>query len=391
MNLEKKAEDEAFEAECEAFLNEHLTQDVQQEAARGAGVWAEFDLAMKWQKILHAHGKVAPSWPSEFGGCGWNATQIYIWNTLCASHGAPRIPAMGLQMCGPVLMKYGTQQQKDYFLPRILSGEDFWCQGYSEPGAGSDLAALKCSATRDGDDYIVNGTKIWTTYAQYSNWIFCLVRTKEAERPQKGISFLLIPMNSPGISVTPIISISGDHEVNQVFFDDVRVPCGNLVGEENEGWSISKYLLEHERGGSFSAGLKRRLSLIKNLASLKGAEADYRHQISDAEIRVQTIDLSEKRIMAMLADGTASGSEASMLKLQGTEMIQYLDTLAVEILGPFATPDYLNARLGKTNFWLDGTEDISVMGQYLNNRAATIYGGSSEIQRNILAKFSLGL
>ena len=391
MNLDLHPEDQAFEKDRRDFLDTYLTEDIRLEAARGAGVWAEFDLAMRWQSILHEHGLVAPSWPKAYGGCEWSLVQRYIWENLCAEYGAPRIPAMGVRMCGPVLMKYGTEAQKAHFLPRILSGADFWCQGYSEPGAGSDLAALTCKAVRDGDDYIINGTKIWTTYAQFSNWIFCLVRTSDEGKPQQGISFILVPMDAPGLSVSPIVSISGDHEVNQVFFDDVRVPVGNLVGDENQGWTVAKYLLEHERGGSFAAGLKRRLSQVQTISMSKGIELEFQRKISEAEIKVQAIDITEQRMISKMSTGDALGAEPSLLKLQGTEMVQNLDELAIEALGDHSAPDYLDARYGQSNWRLGEPEDIPIMGLYLNNRAATIYGGSSEVQRNIMSKVVLGL
>ena len=398
MNLDLSPEDTAFRNESRAFLNTHLTAELREEASRGAGVWAEFDLAMRWHRILYAHKRIAPSWPSEFGGNDWSLVQRYIWESECAAAGAPRIPAMGIRMCGPVLMKYGTDEQKARFLPRILSGEDFWCQGYSEPGAGSDLAALQCKAVRDGDHYVVTGTKIWTTYAQFSNWIFCLVRTDTQDRPQKGISFLLIPMDSKGLTVTPIISISGDHEVNQVFFDGVRVPAANLVGEENDGWTVAKYLLEHERGGSFAAGMKHKLTRLKRLLArtrtTTGSAPDQSplaKRIAEAEITLSAVDITEQRLISRMSSGADVGAEASFLKLQGTETTQTLDELAIEAIGPHAAMDFTAARTGQSN-WEAGSPDIiPIMGTYLNNRAATIYGGSSEVQRNIMAKVVLEL
>lgn len=398
MNLRLSAEDEAFRTETRAFLNAHLSEDMRAEAARGAGVWAEFDLAMRWHRILYDHGRIAPSWPKQRGGCDWSVVERYIWDAECAAAGAPRLPAMGLRMCGPVLMKYGTPAQKDRFLPRILSGEDFWCQGYSEPQAGSDLAALQCRAERDGEDYIVNGTKIWTTYAQHANWIFCLVRTATGGRPQEGISFLLIPMDAQGITVTPIITLAGDHEVNQVFFDAVRVPVANLVGAENDGWSVAKYLLEHERGGSFAAGMKRKLSTLLRIAREETDDGrrlietpGFAASLAEAEIAVTGIDITEQRIISKISDGTASPADPSFLKLRGTEMTQKLDALLVAALGVYAGPDYRAAREGRAN-WAPGPDyAVPVLGAYLNNRAATIYGGSSEVQRNIMSKVLFGL
>ncbi|MEO0981298.1 MAG: acyl-CoA dehydrogenase family protein [Pseudomonadota bacterium] len=399
MNLDLSPADEAFRAETRAFLDEHLTPDMRADAARGAGVWAEHELALRWQKILHQYGRVAPSWPKEHGGCEWSVVQRYIWDSENAMATAPRIPAMGLKMCGPVLMKYGTPEQKARFLPRILSGDDIWCQGYSEPGSGSDLASLQCRAERDGDSYVVNGTKIWTTYAQFSNWIFCLVRTNADGRPQEGISFLLIAMDSPGLTVQPIITLAGDHEVNQVFFDDVRVPVSNLVGDENQGWTVAKYLLEHERGGSFAAGMKRKLAVLKSMAADEPSGAgdrliddpDFACRLADAEIAVSGIDITEQRIISNISTGTAGPADPSFLKLRGTEMTQKLDELAVEAVGQYALPEFVAAREARAN-WAPGPDcAIPVVGTYFNNRAATIYGGSSEVQRNIMSKVLFSL
>ncbi|MEM6625958.1 MAG: acyl-CoA dehydrogenase family protein [Pseudomonadota bacterium] len=398
MNLELSAADETFRRETRDFLDAHLPREMREAAARGAGVWAEHDLALKWQKILHAHGRAAPSWPKEYGGCEWTVVQRYIWDAECALANAPRIPAMGLKMCGPVLMRYGTEEQKSYFLPRMLAGDDIWCQGYSEPGAGSDLANLQCRADRDGDDYIVNGTKIWTTYAQFSNWIFCLVRTDASGKPQHGISFLLIPMDLDGLTLSPIITMAGDHEVNQVFFDNVRVPAKYLVGEENDGWAVAKYLLEHERGGSFAAGMKRKVAALRQIAvdERQGDgrlidDPDFAYKLADAEIAVSGIDITEQRVISKISNGTASGGDPSFLKLRGTEMTQRLDELAIEAVGVFAAPDYQPTREGRAN-WAPGPDyAIPLTGTYLNNRAATVYGGSSEIQRNIMSKVLFGL
>ncbi len=400
MNLDLSPADEAFRNETRAFLEDHLTDDLRAEAARGAGVWADFDTAMRWHRILHAHGRIAPSWPKAHGGAEWSLVQRYIWDSECTRAGAPRIPAMGLRMCGPVLMKYGTPEQKAHFLPRILSGEDFWCQGYSEPGSGSDLAALQCKAERQGDHYIVDGTKIWTTYAQFANWIFCLVRTRNGDKPQKGISFLLIPMDSPGITVTPIITLAGDHEVNSVFFDAVKVPAGNLVGEENAGWTVAKYLLEHERGGAYAAGIRRKLGAVRSIAGAN-SDGDARHRLIDnpgfarrlaeAEIALESLDITEQRVISRMSTGGGSPADPSLLKLKGSEMTQAVDELAVEAIGHYAAPDFRAAREGRANWAPGPSAAIPITGLYLNNRAATIYGGSSEVQRNIMAKVLLGL
>ena len=241
MDLSFKPEHEAFRQEVRDFLDEELTDELREAGKLTASVFSEVEYSSKWHKILYNKGWIGSRWPEEYGGTGWDDMQRYIFSSECASAGAPSPTAMGLHMVGPVLMKYGTQKQKDFYLPRILSGDDFWCQGYSEPGSGSDLASLQCKAVREGDHYVVNGTKIWTTHAQYANRIFCLVRTDNTGKPQQGITFLLIDMDTPGIEIKPIITMAGDHEVNQTFFDDVKVPVENVVGEENDGWTVAKY------------------------------------------------------------------------------------------------------------------------------------------------------
>lgn len=397
MDFELSAEDKRFREIVRHFLAEELPEDLSQAAARYAGVWAPFDVAMQWHRILDRHGYAVPNWPVEYGGRDWSVVQQYLWQSEYALAGAPRVPAMGPKMCAPVLMKFGTETQKAELIPRIRSGEDFWCQGYSEPGAGSDLAALQCKAVRDGDHYVLNGTKIWTTYAQYANWMFCLVRTGNSGKPQAGISFLLVEMDSPGLTVSPIVSISGDHEVNQVFFDDVRVPAVNLVGDENEGWTVAKYLLQHERGGAYASGIRRQLARFREVANTVIQE----HQAPDLsavlarlsalEIEAEAVDMTERRIISRISAGVTGDSEPSMLKLAGSELRQKVDELWLDLLAHYIAPDYLMAREGRSN-WAPGPDyAIPVVGSYLNNRAGTIYGGSSEVQRNIIAKLGLGL
>ena len=255
MHLEMSADDLAFRDEVRAFLDEKLSDDLRDATRLNSGVFAEFDISQRWYKILYEKGWIAPTWPAEYGGPGWTPMQRYIYDSEAGKAGTPTVYLMGLTLVAPVIMQFGTDEQKAYYLPRILSGEDIWCQGYSEPGSGSDLASLQTRAVRDGDEYVINGSKIWTTGAQHADWIFCLVRTAEGEKRQEGISFVLFDMKTPGIMVEPIITLAGDHEVNQVFFDDVRVPVANRLGEENDGWTVAKYLLEFERGGSAYAAM----------------------------------------------------------------------------------------------------------------------------------------
>jgi alkylation response protein AidB-like acyl-CoA dehydrogenase len=393
MNLDLNPEDLAFRDEVRAFLERAFTPDLRAAARRQAGVWAEMELAKTWHRILFEQGWIAPAWPVDHGGTGWSDVQRWIFESECAEAGTPAVPVMGLRMCGPVLMRFGTPRQKEFFLPRILSGEHHWCQGYSEPQAGSDLARLQCKAELVGDRYIVRGQKIWTTYAHVCNWIFALVRTATGPKPQDGISFLLIPMDSPGISVRPIITLAGDHEVNEVFFDGVAVPAENLVGEQDRGWTVAKYLLEFERGGSYAARLKaglRDASAAARRASLCDDGA-FNARLAALEAEAAAIDITERRIISAFSRGDSPGPAASMLKLAGTEAIQRVNEIMIEIVGSYAAADYAAARHGLAN-WAPGPDDaVTVMGRYLNNRAATIYGGSSEVQRNILAKAQLGL
>ncbi|MBU6406784.1 MAG: acyl-CoA dehydrogenase family protein [Alphaproteobacteria bacterium] len=399
MDLHLSPEDQAFRDEVKAFLDEKLTPDMREEAARSAGVWAEGPLVKRWWTILAEKGWIAPAWPVAYGGCGWGLVRRYLWDTALAENNAPVLPVMGVNMCGPVVMHFGTQAQKDFFLPRMLSGEHYWCQGYSEPGAGSDLAALQTKAVRDGDDYIVNGVKIWTTHAHFANWIFVLVRTASMDKPQKGISFLLCDMSTPGITVRPIISNSGDHEVNYVFFDNVRVPATNLIGQENDGWTVAKYLLEFERGGAYAARLQVQLKRLKALAAQEAAngarlidDEDFRAKFAALAIEVEGVAASERQVVSQMSAGKAPGaSVSSVLKTRGSETGQKVTELALEAMAAYAAPDFTAARLGQTN-WAPGPDyAVPVMARYLNMRAATIYGGSSEVQRNILAKTALGL
>jgi acyl-CoA dehydrogenase len=400
MNLELSAEDRAFRDEVRAFLATALTPELRDAGKRTTSVFTEKRFNLAWQKILHSKGWVAPSWPKEYGGTGWTEMQRYIFAAECARAGAPSLSPMGLRMVGPCIMRYGTPEQKAHYLPRILAGEDYWCQGYSEPGSGSDLASLQLRAISDGDHYVLNGSKIWTTHAHWATRMFCLVRTRFDGKPQAGITFLLLDMKTPGIAVKPIITLAGEHEVNQVFFDDVRVPKANRLGEENDGWTVAKYLLEFERGGGSGAGLKVSLERLRAVASAERADdggrliddEDFRRKLADAAIKVEAIEMSEHRVMSALASGRNPGPASSMLKMQGTEMMQRLDELAIEAIGHYGAVYQPEARAPGSNVEPVGpAHSLFAMARYLNNRAASIYGGSNEIQRDIIARLVLGL
>jgi acyl-CoA dehydrogenase len=400
MELELTAADAAFRDEVRAFLETHLPADLRQAGRLTTSVFTDRTYNIPWHKILHAKGWVAPAWPKDYGGTGWSEMQRYIFAAECARVGTPALSPMGLKMVGPVIMKYGTPEQKAFYLPRILSGDDYWCQGYSEPGSGSDLASLQTRAVPDGDDYIINGTKIWTTHAHFASRMFCLVRTGTTGKPQQGITFLLLDMDTPGITVKPIVTMADDHEVNQVFFDNVRVPQKNRVGAENDGWTVAKYLLEFERGNAAAPGLKMALARVRAMAQARmgddgaplGGTADIAARMAALEARVAAIEMVEHRVMTALAAGKNPGPASSMMKVQATETTQMIDELAVEVAGPYGIVSQIEARTPGANVAAIGPEDALVsMPRYLNNRASSIYGGSNEIQRDIMAKLVLGL
>jgi alkylation response protein AidB-like acyl-CoA dehydrogenase len=399
MDLSFGPEELAFQQEVRDFLDEALTDDIKIPTSKTTTVFVEKDIALKWQAKLNEKGWLAYFWPEEYGGPGWNSVQRYIFNQECARAGAPGIIPMGIRYVGPVIFTFGTQAQKDYFLPKILSGEHYWCQGYSEPGAGSDLAGLKCKAERVGDEYIVNGTKIWTTHAHHADWIFCLVRTDNTGRKQQGISFILIDMNTPGIKIDPIITMGLDHEVNQVFFDDVRVPAENLVGEENKGWDYAKFLLEFERGGGYSGGLKAGIAKLKAMASqqvkdLKPLIEDetFAAEVAKLEIAGMASEMTEMQIQSQLSAGDPPGPESSVMNAVGTTINQRLSELAMEALDYYALPFKPIDLDPGSNEWYPGPDYAPpITGTYLNRRAASIFGGSDEIQRDIIAKLVLRL
>jgi len=399
MDISFSAEHEAFRGEVRRFLDEALDDDLRQAQRNCPGIFLDYEHNIRWHRILHAKGWIAPAWPVEYGGTGWDLTRRYIWSTESTLAGAPSVAPMGLGMCGPTLIGHGTAQQKDYYLPRILSGEDYWCQGYSEPGAGSDLAGLALRAVSDGENYLLNGSKIWTTHAHYANRMFCLVRTNDSGKPQQGITFLLLDMDTPGISVQPIVFASGTHEVNQVFFDNVRVPKANRVGPENQGWTVAKYLLEFERGGGGSAGYMAALARIRALAAgidtgagSLAADPDFKRAMDEADVQLQAIQYSEFRIMAALSRGQSPGPESSMMKNLGANISQRLTELAVEAVGLYVAPDQPEARQVGQNVPAVGPADgITAFPRYFNLRASSIAGGSNEVQKNIVAKLVLGL
>ncbi|AMU93339.1 acyl-CoA dehydrogenase [Sphingopyxis terrae subsp. terrae NBRC 15098] len=391
---------EAFRQEVRGWIAANLTDDLRDAAARATSVFVDKPHAMAWQAILHRHGWAAPHWPREYGGTGWDETQRHIFDSELAAAGAPSLSPMGLRMVAPCIMRFGTPEQKAHYLPRILSGEDFWCQGYSEPQAGSDLASLSLRAERDGDDYVLTGSKIWTTHAHFANRMFCLVRTSRDGRPQQGITFLLLDMTLPGIEVRPILTLSGDHDFNQVFFDNVRVPQSGRLGEEDRGWGVAKYLLEFERSAAYAAGLTAALDrLLAGAAARDFGEGGtllddpaIRRRFARLYTDVHAIHAAEQRMMAAIALGRSPGPASSMLKVQGTEAQQRIQELAVDIAGPYAAPHQFAARAPGSNLPFVGPEDdLTASARYFNGRAASIYGGSNEIQRNIMAKLMLGL
>ena len=384
----------AFRAEVRSWLSENLPPELRQAHNRATSVFVEKEFNLAWQAILLRKGWVAPHWPVERGGTGWNEAQRYIFASECARAGAPSLAPMGLKMVAPVIMKYGSEAQKEYYLPKLLAGEHYWCQGYSEPQAGSDLAALQLRADSDGDDYVLNGSKIWTTHAHVANHMFCLVRTNRDGRPQEGITFLLLEMDTPGLTVKPIISIAGDHDFNQVFFDNVRVPKANRLGDEGKGWTVAKTLLEYERAAAYAAGLIEALAEVR--AAAKEAEMlddpAIRRRFAELDSQVRTIHAVEDMVLAAIGEGRDPGPASSMLKVQGTECQQKIQELAVDVAGIYAAPYQYEARQAGSNEGYVGPESaLTATARYFNGRAASIYGGSNEIQRNIMAKLVLGL
>jgi len=383
MDLNYSQEESAFRDEVRGWLNANLPKALRDKVANYEELGREELLG--WHRILAKKGWVAPAWPKEWGGTGWNVVQRYIFEEELGYVGSPPLIPFGLAMCGPVLLRFGTDAQKKRFLPRIYQGDDFWCQGYSEPGSGSDLASLKTKAERKADHYVVNGQKIWTTLGHFADWIFCLVRTdSNMAKKQEGISFLLIDMKTPGITVRPLILMDGGHEVNEVFFDDVKVPLENLVYEEGKGWTVAKYLLGHERMGTGRiGGSKRELAKLKAFAAAQTGDDGrpltdnprFRDKLTRLEVELMALEITNLRFLdQMRRTGQPPGADVSMLKIKGTEIQQTLSELMMQAIDPAADGQFTG--LAK---------------RYCNMRKTTIYAGSNEIQRNIISKMTLGL
>lgn len=398
MDLRDSPEELAFRQEVRDFVAARLPDDIRRKVLGFLRV--EREDYVRWQRILTARGWGAPSWPKEHGGCGWNAVQKNIFEEECFSAGAPRQMPFGLSMIGPVLMKYGTPAQKDRFLPRIVSMDDWWCQGYSEPGAGSDLASLKTRAERQGDFYVVTGQKTWTSFAQWANWMFALVRTDASAKPQRGISLLLIPMDCKGITVRPIKTLDGGHDVNEVFLDGVEVPLENLVGDENDGWTIAKYLLGQERTAIAGLGMCKRL--LRRLRELARAQTKhgrplvqdprFRDKLAKVEIDVMAHEWALARLISLEQAGRGLGAEPSMLKIRGSEIQAELGELLMECAGPEALPFVAEATwLGYEGPGAARAELNPLAGQYLDLRKVAIYGGTNEIQRGLIGKSLIAL
>ena len=399
MDIIFNEEEKAFQAEVRDFIAANLPDDIRRRSQRFPS-YVSKEQTTRWHKILHDKGWAAPAWPAEAGGAGWSVTQKFLYDEEYQAAGCPRLSPFGLTMVGPVLYTFGTPEQKQRYLPKILSGDEYWCQGYSEPGAGSDLANLQTRAIRDGDDYVINGQKTWTSHAHHADMMFCLVRTDAEVKPQAGISFLLIDMKSPGLAVKPIISIDGSHYLNEVFFDDVRVPVANRIGEENKGWTYAKFLLGHERTGIAGvAKSKSKVAHLKEIAAVEGQDGrtlgedpGFQQRLSAIEVQLHALEITNLRMMASLRAGGGPGPESSTLKISGTTIEQDLNELGIEAIGYYANVDHAEAQNPEINEPVIGPDHgVGRMNEHLLRRAATIYGGSNEIQKNIIAKAVLGL
>ncbi|KMO78715.1 acyl-CoA dehydrogenase family protein [Mycolicibacterium chlorophenolicum] len=410
MDLQWSPTDLAFRDEVRAFLEEKLTPGLRRAGRLMTSVYADHEASMEWQRILHEKGWAAPAWPVEHGGCDWSLTQHYIFSRESTLAGAPTLSPMGIKMVAHAIIRFGTEEQKNFFLPRILTGEVFFCQGYSEPEAGSDLAALSMAARDDGDDLVCTGSKIWTTHAREANWMFALVRTTRGEKKQRGITFVLIDLTSPGVEIRPLVMTSGEEVQNQVFFDEVRVPKANVIGEVDDGWTVAKYLLEFERGGGSAAPALQVMAeeIASAAADQPGPDGGrllddpaFARKLADARIRTEVLEILEYQVLAVVAAGGNPGAKSSMLKVLGTELSQSITELAMEAAGPRGRVYQPHATCpGGPIADFDPPADEYVSGEpwqavaplrYFNDRAGSIYAGSNEIQRNILAKAALGL
>lgn len=410
MDLAWSAKDLEFRDEVRAFLDDKLTPELRRAGRLMTSVYADHQASVAWQAILHERGWVAPAWPVEHGGCDWTLTQHYIFSRESTLADAPALSPMGIKMVAHAIVAFGTPEQKDYFLPRILTGEVFFCQGYSEPEAGSDLAALSMAAVDDGDDLVCSGSKIWTTHAGEANWIFALVRTTRSAKKQHGITFVLIDMATPGIEIRPLVMTSGEQIQNQIFFDAVRVPKANVIGAIDDGWTVAKYLLEFERGGGAAAPALQVMaeSIAQAAAGQPGPcggvlldDPAFAAKLADVRIRADVLEILEYRVLAVVAEGGNPGADSSMLKILATELSQEITELAMEAAGPRARVYQPHATLpGGPVSDFTPPADGYVSGEpwqavaplhYFNDRAGSIYAGSNEIQRNILAKATLGL
>ncbi len=402
MDLSYSDEQIAFAQDVREFARANLDPRVAKKVLEGARLDREDYLG--WHRALHKKGWVGVGWPKQFGGTGWDSTYQHIFDEVTADEGAPQLIPFGLRMVAPVIMAFGNKTQQDFYLPKILSGEHWWCQGYSEPGSGSDLASLKTKAERasdkSGDHYIVNGQKTWTTLGQFADWIFCLVRTSSEGRPQEGISFLLIDMKTPGITVRPIIMLDQEHEVNEVWFDNVKVPVENLVGEENKGWTYAKFLLSHERTGIAGVGrckrIVKRLHHVAKQSTSNGKplieDTRFRDRLAQVEIELRALEITLLRVLDAEREKRAPGPEASLLKIKGSEIQQTLTELTMMAAGPAALPYVREGEGGGADAaWLSNDAYRYASGTYFNFRKTTIYGGSNEIQRNIITQMVLGL
>jgi alkylation response protein AidB-like acyl-CoA dehydrogenase len=384
MDLAFSPEENAFREEVRRFVAGNLPATTRAKVMNGAHL--EREEHVQWQRTLHRHGWGGVGWPKEFGGPGWTPAELYIFEEECAAAGAPRLISFGLKMIAPVLMAFGSPAQQQRFLPRIMSAEEWWCQGYSEPGAGSDLASVKTRAVEEGNHYIVNGQKTWTTLGQHADWIFCLVRTDPEAKKQSGISFLLIDMKTPGITVRPIITLDGAHEVNEVWLEDVKVPVENLIGEENKGWTYAKFLLGHERTNIAGIGIaKRELARLKRIAAAEGklAQPLFAARVAQVEIDLMALEITNLRVLSTERENKAPGPEASILKIKGTEIQQAISELMMQAVGAYALP------FRQTGIGPDYAANLGT--GYCNLRKLSIFGGSNEIQKNIISQMIMGL